>query len=671
MDRWTRVDGVRWLHRPAAREAPGAVTVVLGRGYGHQRVDRLGSLDAAVALVSRTLRRPVETPDGVQQLAVEVEVNLFDTVLLLRGAPGVLRCALESLDALLRDPGPAVLDPTTGPGLDHPFAGWGRELAAWFGAGPASLSTELRAQEAGTPEALAEALGSLHPSRGTPVVVATSDAELIGCALGADLTPAALVAAAWRDCGPGSVVPTFHNNVLSARSALSLAGVAAEQTLLTTLHRSLQLSTGSTLRVRAGSAGEQRLLAVRVSAREGEDMLPVHQAVLAAVGACAGLPSETFEEQAARMASPEVLEVIAGPVALARRALHTGEELSRERLTDQVAGLTAPGLREELATLCRNLLVGLPGGDASAGFPLLPATAIDTTAGARTSRRAGRRARHRTKVAMPVDGRWSHALVARDGDALSVSSVRGGRDWRPLATRTVDLARLVARVDRSSSTTLLVDGDDRRVQLTWPALARRARLEAVVAAAVRPGAHLRLTPDAALDVSVDRELRRRRGVLAGVAAFLVLVAGGIAAAQPWRDADQPLVSESVAPGATVALANGSTLTVSDVRRAEVSGVSSDVLLATVRFCGGGPTVDESTSDDARNYISPDKFDLEGTPRNPLRTRPPGTAWLEPTQLAAGDCATGAVGFEVPPELPAVGLWVRYSNLMGDQVRWSI
>ena len=671
MDRWTSVDGVRWLHRPAATDGSALVTVVFGRGHGHQRVDQLGSLDAAVTLLARTLRRPVETSDGVRECAVLVEVNLFDTVVQLRGPSTALRHTLGVLDGLLRAPAAVALEPPPGPVLEHPFAGWGRELAAWFGAGPASLSTEFRAQEAGTPAALAAALGALHPSRGTPVVVATSEAGLVGCALGADPPPTALVAAAWRDRGPGSVVPTFQNNVLSARSALSAAGAAAEQILLGTLHRSLQLSTGSTLRVGVGSAGGHRLLAVRVSAQEGEDMVPVHQAVLAAVAACGGLPAEAFEDQAAQMAAPEVLEVLAGPVALARRALHTGEELSGGRVADQVAGLTVPRLREELGTLCQHLLVGLPGDEEPAGFPLLPATVIDTSAGAVTSRRSGRRARHRTKVAMPVDGRWAHALVARDGNALSVSAVRGGRDWRPLTTRTVDLAHLAARVERSSSTTLLVDQDDRRVQLTWPALARRGRLEAVVTAAVAPGAHLRVVPDAALDASVNRELRRRRRVLAGVTAFLVLVAGGIAAAQPWRDADQPLTSESVASGTTVALANGSTLTVSDVRPAEVTGVESDVLLAQVRFCGGGPTVDASTSDDARNYISPDKFDLEGTPRNPLRTRPPGTTWLESTQLAEGDCAVGAVGFEVPPDLPAVGLWVRYSNLMGDQVRWSL
>ncbi|GAA2096608.1 hypothetical protein GCM10009841_08320 [Microlunatus panaciterrae] len=173
-------------------------------------------------------------------------------------------------------------------------------------------------------------------------------------------------------------------------------------------------------------------------------------------------------------------------------------------------------------------------------------------------------------------------------------------------------------------------------------------------AALPRGGRLRLPDDLGLDRAVSRQLGRRRKVLTGVTAFLALVAAGIVGIQASGSDDQPLVSRQVAVGTTVAPANGSTVTVSNVRQGKVPGVTSPVLLARVKFCGGGPTVDESTSADARNYIAPDKFSLDGTPNNQLRVTPAGTAWLQPTQLARGDCTSGTIGFEVPPDVKDVG-----------------
>ncbi|MBM7799378.1 hypothetical protein JOE57_002299 [Microlunatus panaciterrae] len=150
--------------------------------------------------------------------------------------------------------------------------------------------------------------------------------------------------------------------------------------------------------------------------------------------------------------------------------------MTAARVAADASGLTAARVRAELTRLLDNLLIGVPSGaETPADFPLRRPMPIDTTALAATSGRSGRRARHRSIVPVPVAGGWSHVLVSREGDAFSVSTVLGGRNWQPITTRTVDLSRLIARIDLGKSSSLLVDEEDRRVQVTWPAIAGAGR----------------------------------------------------------------------------------------------------------------------------------------------------------------------------------------------------
>lgn len=94
-----------------------------------------------------------------------------------------------------------------------------------------------------------------------------------------------------------------------------------------------------------------------------------------------------------------------------------------------------------------------------------------------------------------------------------------------------------------------------------------------------------------------------------------------------------------------------------------------MLLADVTFCGGGPTANEDTSADARNYIGIEKFSLQGMDNSPLQQGPPGVEPLYSTTLAQGECTDGAIGFMIPLNPPTVGVTLRYSNTIGDQVDW--
>ncbi|GAA2096619.1 hypothetical protein GCM10009841_08340 [Microlunatus panaciterrae] len=165
MDRWHHAGGLPWLYRPALGEGTVAA-VVLGRGYAHQQVDQLGSLDAAAEVVRLTLSRPMErSAGGVREAAVRVDVGLYETTVQLRGEPETVRSGLLRLDTMLRDPVLLGLEHEQASRLDHPFAGWGSELAVWFGAGPAALSTEFRPRLRPSEEVVTEALRSLHPTR--------------------------------------------------------------------------------------------------------------------------------------------------------------------------------------------------------------------------------------------------------------------------------------------------------------------------------------------------------------------------------------------------------------------------------------------------------------------------------------------------------------------------
>jgi hypothetical protein len=135
---------------------------------------------------------------------------------------------------------------------------------------------------------------------------------------------------------------------------------------------------------------------------------------------------------------------------------------------------------------------------------------------------------------------------------------------------------------------------------------------------------------------------------------------------------QPVVT-AVPVGDVVTLANGSTVQVSGTRWLAPTGSPRQRLTADVSYCGGGATVDKNTGDDARNYVTPERFEVLGVTAASRAFVPLGSGEvaLAATQLREGQCTAGKIGFEVDAAAPPTGVKIGYHNGSGDRIQWSL
>ncbi|SDE56635.1 hypothetical protein [Auraticoccus monumenti] len=519
MDTWHETDGVPWLHLGRSDGGPAVAGVVLGRGRAHQSVAGLGSIDAAAEVVRRELARPVETDRGVQQLQVAVTPGLEDTLVVVAGAPDDLAARLARLDAGLREPARLDLAAASRAQPAEGLRGWPRELEAWFGAGPASLSAELSPRRSGEEEVVTQALQAWSPTRGCPVVAFTTDPGLVGSAFAADGALPAPAPLRWRDRGPESVVPSFANNVLSARSPDTLAARVAQQVLIHTVNRALAISgEAQGLAVGTVAAGGEWLLTLQARTDDGYDRASAHRAVVSALEICREPGADELATHLATVRGEESTRTLLGIVSMASRTLQTGRQQSTLELLGELDRLEEGAVRRDLATLLDQLLLGLPAGvPAPAAFPLQPVP--DLPEG------RGRTSTHRSALLLPAtDGRQLRTDVTRRGDVLTVRT-GVGRHAVDASSAAVDLSRTVARVDRGETYTVLVDEEGRRAAIPWLAIGGTAALRRAMDEAVPPERRLRLPADPQYDhfVTDRRRLARRILWTVGVTMLLVVV----------------------------------------------------------------------------------------------------------------------------------------------------
>ena len=174
--------------------------------------------------------------------------------------------------------------------------------------------------------------------------------------------------------------------------------------------------------------------------------------------------------------------------------------------------------------------------------------------------------------------------------------------------------------------------------------------------AIPHGARITAPEATALAAEVSGKLWRRRigrgllGLLVlGLLALVVIPIAGPAIRDATTTYQKPVVT-TVAPGQLITLANGSTVLLSDPawQSQTVSNAARQVLSAEVRYCGGGKTVDKNTAEDARNYVTPDRFEVTGISQanqsiNDVGSQQPP---LEATELQQGQCTSGEIAFWV-------------------------
>ena len=696
MDGWQRINGVDWLCVEPVSGGDGSVEagLIIGHGYAHESPADLGLGATAMTALVQELNRPRETDDlRVVELSAAAQVNLQDTILRLVGSPDAVRLGLIALDALLSDPSTVEIDELPDPPT-YAWSGWTSELTAWFGMGTTAFAADYERPWSGDPERLRQLLGGLHPGRGAHVVGWASDQSLLGLAFsGVDrpsesTTPESAAANGplrWRDPspvadGPRSIVGTFGNNLLTVRLREDPVSSLALRLLARTAHRNLveftQLVNGLDLTVE--QVGGESIFALRaVPNAEGFDAAKTGHALIEAVEAYAGLTDAALADELDRARQPEALNLDLAPGGRAVDAFRSARRPERDEIVGYYESVTVAELRRATDRIRERALFSVHRSDDPApGRPIWQPTPLPEVGKPEWSRRS--------RVRLPMDGtEGTRPRISANTSVLDVTAPTGRNHGQgPKEIRTaVDLTALAVRVDQGSTSTTLIDREDRRATVVWRAYARTARLRALVDAASPEGARVPAPEAPALAAEVSRRLLRRRlgrGVLALVLVglfALVFVPPLVTAIKDATTTYQQPVVTTVRSGQLITLANGTTALLSEPTWRLSTDTTSrfEVLSANVRYCGGGETVDQNTAADARNYVSPDRFAVTGIAAasrsiNDLGSRRPA---LEATELKQGQCTSGEIAFSVAATSPVAGTRIHYRNGSGDDLTWTI
>jgi hypothetical protein len=681
VDSWRTLNGVGWLCPDDAAERPAKAElgVVLTHGYAQETPAELGIGAAAAAALARELGRPRETADHrIVELQVATEVNVQDTVILLRGDTEALRGAAAALDGMLQDPAALEVPRLPSP-RRYAWTGWGNELSAWLGMGSVALAAETDGLWSGTQEEFQRFMHRLHPGQGRRAIAWTTDRELVAAAF-ADPPASSIVddpPLSWREpapivSGPGSIAATFQNNLLSGRLPASRTNEVALRLVARTAHRNLVQFTGliAGLQVTVEQIGVDTLFAIRAVPHEhSTDWLAVRTALLEALDAAATFPDAVLAEEIDGAQQPESIGVDLKPAGRAINALRSGTRPTTAELVDEFDEMTVDALRNGTQLIQAASLLGVPPGDPEpGGRPLWQPSSLATVARPYLSRRS--------LVRLPVvPGTAQQHLRATSATLQQTLKRKKTRTAPALAARitAVDLTAVVARIDSGDTWTTVVDRENRRVTLAWPAYRRVAPLRAIVDAATPRESRIAVATDPALTANLRARLHKwRNETVIQLIAYPVLVFILVMFLATAKHYQRPVVT-AVPVGNLVTLANGSTLQVSGAHWQAVTDQPRQRLTVDVSYCGGGVTVDRNTGDDARNYVAPERFEVFGiAPASraylPLTT---GEVPLRATQLAKGQCTAGKIGFEVDAATPPPGAQIGYHNGSGDRIRWSL
>ncbi|WP_151525866.1 hypothetical protein [Serinicoccus kebangsaanensis] len=686
MQTWHRVGDVDWVEGEAyaspegGGEPPVAAGLVIGRGYAHQSVATLGVADAIAFLLRRELSRPLETDRGTVQVEARSTVGLLETTVSMFGTRSAVSGALQRLVAVLDDP--MLLEVPEGQlpaGDEHPWAGWNKELGAWFGFGPASLSAQVNPAWTGDVAVLRESVAAAGPAQ-APVVGFVTDPEVI-CPLPRGGGSEAVPRLHWRDVGGHAVGATFENNLLSGRADLGATGLTAIDLLASTLHRSVVSMTGAAkqLAITAYPVGGSRLVTVRALAAPGEYD---HQRARAASGEALAAYPELSEETLVRQLEHTRTQAAQPPApsVLALHRLLTGERTDGAVRAAEAGALTTDTVRAAVGRLAGQLLVGTSGAETDPAYPLLEPAPVPDPGGQATTVRTRvpildeRRgdthlelaATPTRLVSTPRRLTWVNQLFPevprRRGEPLP-------QPTGPVEPSTLDLTRLAGRFDQGEAYSSLIDEEGRVVGIPWTALRRPEALRAIVDGATGPGQRMTMPAQPNADALVTQRIRNRR---LSVVLFAVVLAF-FASMFFWPDSGAPRQEPTVSTlplGQQVRLGNGSTITVSEARWETDEAYPHPTLLAQVEACGGGETVQRGADGDERNWIPSSDFDLGGTDAVTRAGMRPGGTYLAGAQLEEGQCTSGLISIEAEVDAPPDSATVRYTNSLGDDVQWE-
>ena len=699
MDGWQRIDGTDWLcvepgtqHRVEPDADPTVDSqveagLVFAHGYAHETPAQAGIGAVAARILVGELSRPRETDLGVVELSAVAQVNLQDTVIRIAGTIEAVRLGLAALDRVLRDPTGLDLSylpspPTFG------WSGWGDELGAWFGMGSCAFAAANDDLWSGDPDQLLELIGGLHPSRGTRMVGWTSEPSLLGVFGAATDEPTAEVTSEpradplrWREPGPvadgpASLGTSVHENLLTARLPASRVNELAVRLLARTVHRRLVLLSRlvSAIELTVEQVGGDLLVAMRVV--PGERPYQAAKTRLAldeALQASASWSDAALVDELRRARQAESLNLDLAPLGRAIDAARSGTRPTWSEIVQSYDTMTTDDLRLATTHLHRAALYGVPiEKQAPSDPPLWQPPPVDVLSEPCLKRRS--------VIALPLQGIDGRRPSLRINDsALELTSKppillpRGMSPGPKTRVRqAVDLAKLAVRIDYGATYTTLIDQNQHSLTITWPAYLRRSPVRTMVDDATPPGATITTAVDPAMASRLKtRFFKMRLGLVIQAivySGFILLLIFHPVTGHPRSDDQRPVIS-SVAAGRQVSLANGTTLLVSSPLWSSTQNGARQTLSASVRACGGGKTIDQNGTSDQRNTVGPDQFEITGI--SPASRAVGSADPLQPSSLAQGQCASGAIAFSVDATAPVGGAGFHYTNSAGDDLTWTV
>ena len=701
-DEWRHLDGVDWLcvepaqPRTADEAEPPTVEagLVLAHGYAHESPAELGIGAAAFGALARELSRPRET-SGPQVVAVQAAARVFlqDTIIRLAGSRDAVRLGLERLNALLSHPDEIDLADRPEP-AEFGWHDWSYELTAWFGMGPVAWAAETAPVWSGDPEEARRLLTRSQPAREGRTVGWVTDPTVLPQHGDSPSTGSGRESVLrWREpspvaAGPGAVVNTWANNLLSGRIGAGAVDLLALRLLARTLHRDLVefRSLVGQLEISYEQVDADALFAVRaLPGPAGFDAAATRAALLEALQTFAGLAEVTLADELTRARQAEALNVELAPGSRAIDAFRSG---TRPGWSEVVAGydaLTVDDLRAACLRLLDHTLTGVA--DETTG-----PTSADPYPNPQQILRPLWLAPDLPKPGRPRI--WRRALfpLGLEGAPGGISRLRANSQVLEVITtapnfkgavrrfapqrRSVDLSSVAVRIDRGEAYTSLIDTDNRRFTITWPAFLRRRALRSLVDAATPPP--VRVSAPVTEELSVDLRRRVTRARIGAVILAVVLIGFALllffhpVTGQNRAEVQQPLTSNARV-GTAITLPNGTAITVSDPTWHAIENGNRQELDLTAEFCGGGETVAQNVDDNARNLVRVDGFSLGGlTPANRAVTPSGvGASSLAPAELARGQCVHGMIGFSVDATTAPSGGTVTYRNSAGDVLDWLL
>lgn len=630
---WHNLGGYDWCILESSSTGP-FIGLTLGYGLVHEPVTAFGTLQLLAGMLQAELSRPIETSPGqVAVPEVSVQVGSDSTDIGIRGEPSTVLAAWKRLAEIFAGAHP--LDPAPPVGVHINAAP--RDLTSRFGMTSLTLGAA-NILDIDVPRDPLQLLGHLNPAAGhVRAVMCTNSEKLV---VNAFAPPSSAISAP----EPSRYRATARSGAIHFPPGEALISVVVPRSA----HGSAALRVLAQQTAHHLASLTQRDDGVTVS------LVPVGPDMLATVMTADTIPTPEQRSQVHQLLASRPIPDYRVEQAVQREMegsqLGTILERRVHALPDDEF-VTVHGTQQALATARSTLrFFTEPGSAVPAGFgeaqPELPAP-------------QGQRFRLKSD-------RSQHLTLGPD----VIEHVQSGARGLPDEIERIDLNRLELVIEDSSGGVALIDHEFRVVEIIFDVYQNGPQLRELIAQKT-VGVPRIATRNAVQSEPVRQQVKHRRSarrwlILTPVVVTLAIVASSFLTNLSSSQSSEPELTLDAEPqiialaaGESATLVTGSEVAVHNVTSQSVD-LGSEVTVA-VEYCAAAD----------QELLMPTTFRLtygeHARPATPLESTEDS---LEVTQLEAGECATGNIGFFIPEQDPT-DLKVNYRSGDLNTVTWTV